>query len=83
MKNADFLFTDPGQVLFWTSGQLEPLIVAVILPLSHVPSHTGPWVVKGTDEGEREERTLRRGFKMGEPDDTGKFHELDGFLREV
>jgi hypothetical protein len=83
MKNADLLFTIPAQVPFWTSGQFEPLIVSVILPLSHVPSYIGPWVVMGTDEGERAERTLWQGFKIGEPDDTGKFHKLDGFLREV
>jgi hypothetical protein len=76
MKNA-------AQVPFWTSGQFEPLIVAVILPLSHVPSYTGPWLAKGTDKGEQAECTLRRGFKMGVPDDTGKFHELDGLLRKV
>ncbi len=83
MKNTDLLFTVPAQVPFWTSRQFEPLIVAVMLPLSHVPSYTGPWLVKGTDEGERAERTLQRGFKTGEPDDTGEFHELDRFLRKV
>ncbi len=83
MKNADLLFTVPEQVPFCTSEKFEPLIVVVILPLSHVPSYTGPWVVKGTVEGEQAERTLQWGFKMGEPDDTGKFHELDGFLRKV
>ena len=83
MMNADLLFTVPAQVPFWTSGQFEPLIVAVILPLSHVPRYTGPWVVKGTDEGERAALTLQRGFKTGEQDDTGEFHELDRFLHEV
>jgi hypothetical protein len=77
MNNTDLLFTVLAQVPFWTSGQSKPLIVVVILPLSHVPSYTRPWVVKGTDEGERAECTLQRGFKMGEPDDTGEFHELD------
>jgi hypothetical protein len=83
MKYSDLLFTVPAQVPFWTSGQFEPLIVAIILPLSHVPRYTGPWVVKGTDEGERAALTLRRGFQTGEQDDTGEFHELDGFLRKV
>jgi hypothetical protein len=84
-EDADLLFTVPAQVPFWTSGQFEPLIVAVILPLSHVPRprYTGPWVVKGTDKGEQTTLTLRHGFKMGEQDDTGEFHELDGILRKV
>jgi hypothetical protein len=42
MKNTDLLFTVLAQVPFWTSGRFEPLIVVVILPLSHVPSYTGP-----------------------------------------
>jgi hypothetical protein len=37
MKNADLLFTVPAQVPFWTSEQFEPLIVAIILPLFHIP----------------------------------------------
>ena len=40
-------------------------------------------MVKGTDKEEQTALTLRRGFKTGEQDDTGKFHELDGFLHEV
>jgi hypothetical protein len=42
IKNADLLFTVPAQVPFWTAGQFEPLIVAIILPLSYVPRYTGP-----------------------------------------
>ena len=83
MKNADLLFTVPAEVPFWSDGQFEPLIVAIILPLSHVPSYAGPWVVKGTDEGERFELALRRGFKGGDPDDPVELHELEGLLREV
>ncbi len=50
-KDADVLFTVPVGVPFWTSGQFEPLIVAIVFPLSPVPRYTGPWLVKGTDEG--------------------------------
>jgi hypothetical protein len=84
MKNADLLFTVPAQVPFWTAGQFEPLIVAIVLPLMHVPRYTGPWLVRGTDEGERAEQALRRGFKGGgETHDTGELHELDGNMCEV
>ena len=58
MQNVDILFTVPAQVPVWTSGQFKPLIVAVILPLSHVPRYTGLWVVKGTDKGEQATLTL-------------------------
>jgi hypothetical protein len=84
MKNADLLLTVPAQVPFWTAGQFEPLIVAIVLPLMHVPSYTGPWLVWGTNEGERAEQALRRGFKgKGETHDAGELHELDGNMCEV
>ncbi|KAL3777809.1 hypothetical protein ACHAW5_001787 [Stephanodiscus triporus] len=83
MKNADLLFTVPAGVPFWNAGQFEPLIVAIVLPLSHVPRYTGPWLVKGTDEGDRYELALRRGFKGGERDDADELHELEGLMCEV
>ena len=84
MKNADLLFTVPAQVLFWTAGKFEPLIVAIVLPLMYVPSYTGPWLVRGTNEGERSEQALRRGFKgKDNASDTGEFYELDGDMRQA
>ena len=88
MKDADVFFTIPANVPFWTSGQFEPLIVAIILPHSHVPSYTGPWVVKGTDVGQRVEQALRRGFKCGSQEeldgnDAGELHDLEGKLCDV
>jgi hypothetical protein len=84
MKSMDLLFTVPASVPFWIARQFEPLIVAIILPLSYVPSYTGPWLVKGSDEGKHAEQALQRGFKCGEdPNDAGEFHELDGSLRQV
>jgi hypothetical protein len=75
MKNADLLFTVPDQVPFWTTGQFELLIIAVVLPLSHVPRYTGPWLVKGTDKGNKQ--TLQKGCKGGEPDDSDKCIIID------
>jgi hypothetical protein len=84
MKNADLLFTVPVQVSFWTARQFEPLILAIVLPLMHVPSYTGPWLVRGTNDGEQAEQALRRGFKgEGETHDAGELHELDGNMCEV
>jgi hypothetical protein len=80
MKGDDVLFTVPADVLFWTSGQFEPLIVAINFPLSHVLRYRGPWMVKRTDKGKQAERELHRGFKLGRPDchDAGELHELGG-----
>jgi hypothetical protein len=44
MKNVDLFFTVPAQVPFWTAGQYEPLIVAIVFQLAYVPSYTGPMV---------------------------------------
>jgi hypothetical protein len=65
--DVDVLFTVPAGVPFWTAGQFEPLFIAIIFPLSQVPRYTGPWLVKGTDEGERFERSLIDGFKGNDP----------------
>jgi hypothetical protein len=79
-KNADVLFTVPAGVPFWTAGQFEPLIVAIVFPLSHVPRYTGPWLVKGTDEGARFERSLIDGFKRN---DSRELHDVDGNVQCV
>jgi hypothetical protein len=83
MKNVDLFFTVPAQVSFWTAGQYEPLIVAIVLPLAYVPSYTGPWLARGTHEGEQAEQALQRGFKGKDTNDTGEPHELDGDMCEV
>ena len=62
-QSADILFTVPAGVPFWGASQFEPLIVAIIFPLSHVSSHTGPWSLKGMELGEHFQRALQEGFK--------------------
>ncbi len=80
MKSADLFFTVPVEVLFWAASQFEPLIVTVVLPLSHVARHTGPWVAKETPEGEQTEKALRLGFKGGNSNDPVELHALEGGL---
>ena len=63
-KSADIFFTVPACVPFWGSPQFEPLIVAIIFPLSHVSAYTGPCVVKGMDLGEYYQHALHEGFKQ-------------------
>ena len=84
MKNMNLLFTVPAQVPFWTSRQLEPLIVAIVLPLAHVHSYAGPWLVRGTHKWEQAEQTLQRGFKdKGDTHDVRELHELGRDVWEV
>jgi hypothetical protein len=61
-KSADVLFTVRAGVPFWGTSQFEPLIVAIVFPLAHISSHTGPWSVKGTDIGTSYEKALAVGF---------------------
>jgi len=77
-KEADILFNIPAGVPFWGARQYEPLTVAILFPLSHVPSYTGPWVVKGTIVGANFKRALVRGFRGDPPDDPAELHGLDG-----
>jgi hypothetical protein len=44
--------------------QFEPLIVAIVFPLSHVSDHTGLWAIKGMTMGLYLERALKEGFKQ-------------------
>ena len=62
-RSADILFTVPAGVPFGGASQFEPLIVAIIFPLSHVSSYTGPRSVKGTKLGEHFQQALQEGFK--------------------
>ncbi len=74
-KEADIFFNVPAGVPFWEARQYKPLTVAILFPLSHVPSHTGPWVVKGTDMGANFEQSLVQGFRGD------SLHGLDGSMR--
>ena len=80
-KMADVLFTVPAGVPFWGSLQFEPLIVAIVFPLAHISSHTGPWTVKGTDMGLYYERALAAGFSkptVGPPTKKPRLEEPRG-----
>ena len=79
-KEADIIFNIPAGVPFRGAGQYEPLTVTINFPLSHVPSYTGPWVVKGTDVGANFEQALVRGFRGDPPDDPAELHGLDGSM---
>jgi hypothetical protein len=63
---------DADVVSFWAPGQFEPLIVATVFPFSHIPSYTGPWLVRGTDEDTRFEQELGR-----------ELHGVDGALQHI
>ena len=61
-KDADVLFTVACGTPFWPEKMHEPLIVAIVLPLTHVPECRGPWGVRETPEATSLEEQLVRGF---------------------
>jgi hypothetical protein len=42
-KDADLVFTVKEGQSFWPSSMHEPLMVLIVLPLSHIPNYSGPW----------------------------------------
>ena len=62
-KDADLILTVTLGEKFWGKPQHEPLIVTVVIPLSHVNDYRGPWLVKGYDEAQSLTRELSTGFK--------------------
>ena len=71
----------PAGILFWGMKQFELLIVAIVFPLAHISSHTGPWSVKSTDMGASYEQALAAGFSkptVGPPTKKPRLEEPRG-----
>ena len=64
VKDMDVLFTVQVGKHFWESPQHEPLIVALILPLSHVDKYMGPWLSAGTSQARNLVCELDLNFKF-------------------
>ena len=78
-KDADIQLGVP----FWESHQFEPLLVVLVFPFSHVDRYSGPWVVKGTDDGRAAECALELGFKIRSDFDASRLHDVDGRVRRL
>ena len=63
-KDMDVMFTVQVGKHLWASSQHEPLIVALVLPLSHVDNYRGPWLAAGTSQARELVRELDLGFKF-------------------
>ena len=79
-KDADVLFTVACGAPFLPDQMFEPLVVAIVLPLTHVPNYRGPWVVRGSLEATRLEERLIRGFVHWTKarHDPKQLHDLEG-----
>jgi hypothetical protein len=81
-KDADLVLTVPPGQSFWPASMHKPLIVLIVLPLTHVDSYRGPWLVGSTDAAAALEKRVRSGFATWREskDAPGKLHELEGYL---
>jgi len=81
-KDADLMFSVEPGTPFWPTNMHEPLLIAIVFPISHVPSHRGPWVVCGTPAARALEYKLTRGFKCWKNGrrDPQQLHELEGYV---
>ena len=84
-KDADVVLTIPTGQCFWPKEMHEPLILMIVMPLTHVDSYRGPWLVKSTDAPAALEERVKSGLTAwSEPsDDSRKLHELEGSVPGV
>ena len=84
-KDADLMFTVPVGVDFWPKDMHEPLIVAIVLPIVHVPNYRGPWVVHGTPESKSVAERLDRGlnYRSSGRHDPDQLHDMEGDMSGV
>ena len=77
-KDADVLFSVKPGASFWPCNMHEPLLIMIVLPLTHVPNYFGPWIRRKSTVSGLLEGNLEAGFKN--PGDYGsrKFYDLEG-----
>jgi hypothetical protein len=61
-KDADVVLTIPTGLSFWPKEMHEPLILMIVMPLTHIDLHRGPWLVKSTDAPAALEERIKSGF---------------------
>ena len=76
-KDADLMFEAASGSWFWPLSMHEPLIVAIVLPIVHVPRHRGPWVLRSSELSKHAAAELQSGFKHPEVRGAIKLHDLD------
>lgn len=83
IKRADVMFTVQTGNHFWEKSQHEPLIIAIVFPLSHVPNYRGPWIAKGSHRVDVITKELEQGFKYHKANGAGEFPELERGVRRL
>ena len=75
-KRADVMFEVKTGNHFWGRTQHEPLIIAIVFPLSHTPNYRGPWIAQGTAHVDAVTEELDQGFKYHHANGAGEFPKL-------
>ena len=79
-KDADVMFAVRAGTSVWTSDMHEPLYVLIVLPITHVSGHRGPWTLRGGEATSQLNLQLETGFKELEKHGCKKFHDVEGPL---
>jgi len=84
-KDADVVITLDSGNPSWKREMHEPLMLLIVLPLSHVPSYSGPWVAKGTEPAVKLESQCQRISTLwrSRRDGCEKLHDVEGELPGV
>ena len=82
-KDADVLFTINVRLDFWPLSMHETLIVLIVLPLDHVKSYRGPWVIRGLPSALKVKNQPEAGLKHPELHGCRKIHDLKGHVHGV
>lgn len=83
-KRADVIFeVATGTNHFWDKTQHEPLIIAIVFPLSHTANYRGPWTAKGTAHVDAVSEELVQGFKYHHANESGEFPKLARSVRDM
>jgi len=75
-KDADIMFSVKPGAPFWTSNMHEPLVILIVLPLTHVADYHGPWIRRKSASAKILEDSLESGFKDPGSHGSRKFHDM-------
>ena len=61
--DADVNVTIHAGTSFWPASMHEPLILLIVLPLTHDQNYRGPWALRQSAEADKLKEKLEAGFR--------------------
>ena len=78
MRDADVFFYVYAGHPFWPCSMHEPLTIAVVFPLAHVPRYTGPWIVRDRADTSQFVELLEAQYRRPRLNGREEFLDLEG-----